>query len=49
MDQSEGLAGAMGILEWNGSRAGTEVVKDDWLQQMSSSNWERTLPECATA
>jgi Icc-related predicted phosphoesterase len=49
MDQSEGLAGAMGILEWNGSRAGTEVVKDDWLQQMYSSNWERTLPECATA
>jgi hypothetical protein len=45
-DGSKGLRGAMGILDWDGSRSNMEIVNEDWLQQMNYKNWDRVLPEC---
>lgn len=40
-DGSEGLLGAMGMLDWRGSCWKIEIVKEDWLRQMAYRNWER--------
>ncbi|MGP8199419.1 MAG: metallophosphoesterase family protein [Limisphaerales bacterium] len=47
-DASGSLSGAMGILDWDGYRAKTVIVKEPWLQQMHHKNWDRVWPECVS-
>ena len=41
------LVGAVGILNWNGTSAGIEIVNDAWLHQMRAGNWEQVCPKVA--
>ena len=45
VDRSEGLAGSMGVLEWDGPTSKIEIVNVDWLKQMRARNWEQVWAE----
>lgn len=41
----DGLNGSMGLLDWDGSTAKVEIVRESWLSQMRPGNWELFTPQ----
>jgi Icc-related predicted phosphoesterase len=39
--KSENLAGALGILDWDGDQAKINIVGDNWLKQMRYQTWKQ--------
>jgi hypothetical protein len=37
----DGLIGSMGLLDWDGSTAKVEIVRESWLSQLRPGNWEQ--------